>query len=413
MIQVKNAEEGYEKLREEKAIELEDRRRAMESKSATKRHLRELHIERKEALEREEIQRAQKVAELKIRDLERTHKLAKELARRKHIELQESIKNRKAKSAASPVTNEILARINAELVELRKRDKEKEIKGSNLSSPWNFKDDSPAKEQEKKLNYKRDLQNQIIDNRRREREKEEEKHRERKILEEVGVTMHKEDLEAEKKKKDTAALLQAEKEAFLKARQLWKEKRRDVLKQEHDELARIIAEKEAQNKKEAEGKSDTRAAKDALMEAMAKKLMEEERKKREREEICRELYLAEKQDELAKEELRTAIKKKHTARELLQDMARSQKAIAVRRAKENEIDAAFAKYLADERKKQEQKEKLKEKERREKIIQYGNELRDVMTKSKMDSDEMKRKKKCYSESTPEMRKLQEGKTSLF
>ncbi|CAK9794888.1 hypothetical protein ANTPLA_LOCUS155 [Anthophora plagiata] len=83
MIQVKNAEEGYEKLREEKAIELEDRRRAMESKSATKRHLRELHIERKEALEREEIQRAQKVAELKIRDLERTHKLAKELARRK------------------------------------------------------------------------------------------------------------------------------------------------------------------------------------------------------------------------------------------------------------------------------------------------------------------------------------------
>ncbi|CAK9824708.1 hypothetical protein ANTRET_LOCUS2833 [Anthophora retusa] len=412
MIQVKNAEEEYEKLQEEKAIELEDRRRAMESKSATKRHLRELHIERKEALEQEEIQRAQKVAELKIRDLERTHKLAKELARRKHIELQESIKNRKAKSAASPVTNEILAKINAELVELRKRDKEKEIKGSNLSSPWNIKNDL-AKEQEKKLNYKRDLQNQMIDNRRREREKEEEKHRERKILEEVGVAMYKEDLEAEKKKKDTAALLQAEKEAFLKARQFWKEKRREVLKQEHDELARIIAEKEAQHKKEAEGKSDTRAAKDALMEAMAKKLMEEERKKREREEICRELYLAEKQDELVKEELRTAIKKKHTARELLQDMARSQKAIAVRRAKENEIDAAFAKYLADERKKQEQKERLKEKERREKIIQYGNELREAITKSKMASDEMKRKKKCYSESSPEMRKLQEGRTSLF
>ncbi|KOC63643.1 hypothetical protein WH47_00711 [Habropoda laboriosa] len=391
MIQVKNAQENYEKLQEQKAIEIEDRRRAMESRSAKKRHLRELQIERKQA--------------------ERTHRLAKELARRKHIELQESVKNRKAKSAASPVTNEDLLRIKAEFMKLKEQDKE--IKGSKLSSPWNFKDDSAEKEQEKKFSYKRDLQNQMIDNRRRQREKEEEKHRERKILEEVGQTMHKEDLQAEKKKKDTVALLQAEKEAFLKARQFWKEKRREVLKQEHDEIARIVAKKEAQQKKDAEGKSDTRAAKDALMEKMAKKLMDEERKKREREEICRELYLAEKENELANEEVRAAIKKKHTARELLQDMARSQKAIAARKAKEGEIDAAFAKYLADERKRQEEKDRSKEKERREKIIQYGNELRVTITKNRMDSDEKKRKKKCYSESTLETWKSQEGKNSLL
>lgn len=40
--------------------------------------------------------------------------------------------------------------------------------------------------------------------------------------------------------------------------------------------------------------------------------------------------------------------------------------MAERKAKENAIDAAFAKYLADERKKQEEKEGEKEQARREK-----------------------------------------------
>lgn len=98
------------------------------------------------------------------------------------------------------------------------------------------------------------MQNQLINNRRRLREKEEEKHRERKILEEVGEAMLKEDLQAEERKRETATLLQAERTAFLKAREFWKEKRREVLKQEHDEISRTIAKKEAQQRREAEGK---------------------------------------------------------------------------------------------------------------------------------------------------------------
>ena len=41
-------------------------------------------------------------------------------------------------------------------------------------------------------------------------------------------------------------------------------------------------------------------------------------------------------------------------------------AVAERKAKERAIDAAFTKYLADEQKKQEEKERLKERTRREK-----------------------------------------------
>ena len=52
------------------------------------------------------------------------------------------------------------------------------------------------------------------------------------------------------------------------------------------------------------------------------KLMEEERKRVEREEICRKLYLAEKEHERASEAIKEASRKKHTARELLQEMVK-------------------------------------------------------------------------------------------
>ncbi|XP_076758709.1 uncharacterized protein LOC143428023 [Xylocopa sonorina] len=221
----------------------------------------------------------------------------------------------------------------------------------------------------------------------------------------MGETMRREDLEAEKRKRETVALLQAEREAFLKAREFWKEKRREVLKQEHDEITRIILKREALEKREAEGMSDTRAAKDKILEKLMNKLTEEERKRREREELCRELYLAEKENELSKETIKMAMEKKRISKELLKDMARNQRAMAERKAKENAIDAAFAKYLADEQRKQQEKERQKEETRRERVLQYGSELREIITKNRM--QRLKNAKmKCFSESTLDTMKAQ-------
>ncbi|KOX72335.1 hypothetical protein WN51_01433 [Melipona quadrifasciata] len=386
----------FARIKDKKAEEMEERRRLMEKSAEKKRQLRQQHIERKETLEAEKLQRAETATDLKIRQLKRRERLAEELAR--HIELQESFKSRKIKSATSRISDEVLEKMQAELMEKKTQDVQ-----IQTSSPWDISEDLELKQQQKKLSYKRDLQNQLIDNRRRLREKEEEKHRERKIMEEVGETLHEENSEAEKRKRETATLLQAERDAFLKARQFWKEKRREVLKQEHDEIARIIAKREALQKREAEGKIDTQAAKDSMLERMMSKLMEEEHKRVEREEICRGLYLAEKEHERADEAIKEALKKKRTARELLQEMARTQKAVAERKAKEHAIDAAFTKYLADEQKKQEEKERLKEQTRREKVAQYGNELREIIEQNKMrrskGTAQMKRDEK-YRDTSP-------------
>ncbi|KAK1125083.1 hypothetical protein K0M31_006421 [Melipona bicolor] len=59
-----------------------------------------------------------------------------------------------------------------------------------------------------------------------------------------------------------------------------------------------------------------------MLERMMSKLMEEEHKRVKREEICRELYLAEKEHERADEEIKEALEKKRTARELLQEMVK-------------------------------------------------------------------------------------------
>nr|XP_003704751.1 PREDICTED: meiosis-specific nuclear structural protein 1-like [Megachile rotundata] len=416
-------DEYFKRIKEQKEDEMEERRRLLVNKSEIKQRLRERHIKRQEASEMEETQQAKEAAKLKIQQLELTERLAKELSCRKYIEHQEASKARKKKYTSS---NSALENIHDELIKERKQD---EKTHTPSFSGWWFSEDSTVEQQVKKINYRRELQNQLINNRRKLREEAEEKQRERKIMEEVGETLHEEDVRAEKRKREVAALLQAEKEAFLKTRQFWKEKRREVLKQEHDEISRIIAKKEAQRKREAEEKSDTRAAKEAMVEKLSKYLMEEERKRIEREEICRELYLAEKEDELMKKTMQLTIEKKRIAGELLQDMAKHQKAAAEKKAKELEIDAAFVKYLAEERRNLEERKRQETQARRERSIQYRNELKEAMARNreqrakdsiKIDATENlftwgngdeDRKLKCYSESALDALKSQENKNA--
>ncbi|XP_076759085.1 uncharacterized protein LOC143428246 [Xylocopa sonorina] len=158
----------YERVKDEKAAELEERRRAMEKRCEKKRELRKFHVERMEATKAERLQRSKEAADLKLRQLERTERLAEELARRKHIEQQELLKCRKAKYTVPSIPDEALEKIEAELAEGKARDEE--IRSSTMHSPWHFKEDSEMEQQEKKLSYRRDLQNQMIDNRRRLRE---------------------------------------------------------------------------------------------------------------------------------------------------------------------------------------------------------------------------------------------------
>lgn len=73
----------FESIKDQKSLEIEIRRRIIDKTAEKKRHLRQVHIERKQALEAEQLQHAKAAADLKVRQLARTHRLAEELARRK------------------------------------------------------------------------------------------------------------------------------------------------------------------------------------------------------------------------------------------------------------------------------------------------------------------------------------------
>lgn len=73
----------FERIKDQKSLEIEIRRRIIDKTAEKKRHLRQVHIKRKEALEEEQLQRAKAAADLKVRQHDRTHRLAEELARRK------------------------------------------------------------------------------------------------------------------------------------------------------------------------------------------------------------------------------------------------------------------------------------------------------------------------------------------
>ncbi|XP_053975608.1 trichohyalin-like [Hylaeus volcanicus] len=373
-----------ESIQERKAVEMENRRRALFNRSENKQRLRQAHIERKETIEAIKFHQAKKVFDLKMKQSERAHRLAQELSLRKHFELEEFFKRRRTGDAVSSVSSCNAEDMEVKLTERRKQEEE-EGKDSKLNSVWPYTDDFDfvKQERQKKLNYKRELQNQMIDNCRRHREREEEKHRERKLSEDIEKALRVEDLEAEKRKKDTAFLLQFEREAFSKARQIWKNKRREILRREYDDILRMVAKKEVLQKSEFEQKTDTDAKKDAVIKTLAINIKNEEYRKFEREEIYHELYLAEKEDDFSNEALKLTMKKKQTAKQLLQDMARHQKAAAERKAKEDAIDAAFGRYLAEERRKLEEKEKRREQVRREKSMRYGNELREIIRKNRI------------------------------
>ncbi|XP_076295171.1 uncharacterized protein LOC143216203 [Lasioglossum baleicum] len=383
-MQVREDDEELERLKEKKEDEMANRRRMLLKKSDIKQRLRRQHIERRIATEAEELQRAKEAFDLKLRRMERDEKLAEELALRKHHEQQESFRKLKERNTRRIVPDLVIQDLEAKLTEEKRKD------ATRLQSSDTFlrRDEEDLEHLlKKKLNYRRELQNQQINNRRRQRELEEEKHRERKIMEEAGETLHQEEVEAEKQKMEKAALQQAERDAFLKARQIWKSKRKEVLKKEHDEIEKIIAEKETLQKKEAEQKTDTQSGKEAMAQKVGKQILDAEFKKLERERICRDLFLAERDSELANEVIRLALEKKRMAKELMQDMVRSRVIAAERKAKDDAIDAAFARYLVEERRKLEIEERKKEEKRREEILKYGNELRETITKNRLRFEE--------------------------
>lgn len=110
------------------------------------------------------------------------------------------------------------------------------------------------KSKERNFLHRAALQNQIIEKRRVSRESDEARQRERKINEQTIDLVREEDIRNEERKRDIRERLRAEKEATFKARNLWRDMRREAIREENKKIAEIVVEKEVEFKRLTEKK---------------------------------------------------------------------------------------------------------------------------------------------------------------
>ncbi|XP_047351413.1 meiosis-specific nuclear structural protein 1-like [Vespa velutina] len=367
----------------EDQIELE-RERIMK-KGDIVRSIRRLDLNRLEIEEKEKLVSSQKAQDLRNRQIERSFKLAQELARLKNEEARE-LRDLKCKKKLfrSPTA--------CSFVDIQSRLLEEKIKKDSQSidiiRQW-YSDDTMdkmqlAKLEENKLLYRADLQNQIIEKRRILREFDEERQRERKIIEQMIDVIHEEDIRAEERKKEIQTCLQAEKEAIFEARKVWKDIQKAAINEENKKIAEIIVEKEVEHKRQMEKKKDISAMREAMTEKIARKMLDDEIKMKEKEAICNELYLEKKKTKEAEESLRLALEKRLRAKQTLDEMVEYRIAATEKKMKEQCMEINFTRNLYEKQLKLDEEAKQKLEEKRRKNNQYGEDLRKIIINNKVE-----------------------------
>ncbi|KAI4486884.1 hypothetical protein M0802_012254 [Mischocyttarus mexicanus] len=359
-------------------------REKMMKKGDSLRSVRHLHIDRREAEEKERLVRFQEARDLRNRQIERANKLAVELARIKSKESRELRDLNDKKKISRFPTACYNVDIKSRLIEDTIK---KDSQSFEIVKKW-YSDDSLnkiqlAKLEEKKRLYCADLQNQIIEKRRIMRELDEEKQLERKIIEQMIEVINDEDIRKEERRKEIQRCLQAERQAFFDARKCWKEIRKTEIKEENQKIAQVIFKKELEYKKLMEEKSNIDAVKEMTIENIARKMLDQEIKMKEREDICNELYLEKKKIKEANESLRLVSEKQQQAKELLDDVVRSKIANTEKKMEERATEMAFTRDLYEEQLKldEEDKEKLEQKLLKNK--QYAEDLRNIIMNNKI------------------------------
>ncbi|XP_029666152.1 trichohyalin-like isoform X2 [Formica exsecta] len=277
LVDIKTDEDDKRK-KDEKEIQLEMRRAAMVKRCDAKIARRHLQAEQREICEKEKLLHAQKLIDLKQREIEVTNRLAAELSLRKN----EEIKLSREKSFTQSLSDCAMKEARSRLIEKKVNLEESQAKLTKLLHQDETVEKLQQAEQEKKKqNLRTDLQRQIMDNRRRIQEKRnKEKEQDRKMIEQTMQKIQEEDARIKKKKDDNMILLREEMTASLAAKDAWEKKYRKALKDEDERISRTVAEKEARQEKLLNMKTELREIKEAAIDKVAKKLLDNIYKKK-------------------------------------------------------------------------------------------------------------------------------------
>ncbi|XP_048505180.1 meiosis-specific nuclear structural protein 1-like [Athalia rosae] len=307
----------------------------------------------------------------------------------------------------------------AALVQLNEReanrleDKYQEKVANEKKNVWYNNNDFEKKlELDKKyalIKYKNELCDQLINNEMIRQQNDEEYQRERKIIEQVSEILHNDDIKMVQEKLEKIERTKQERDAFFKARDMWKSKEREAILNEFNKNAEIFRLKMIEENNRIQQRKSKVNQRDKGLDEIAKKILDDEVKRNEKQAIIDEIIAEEEKLEADNQMKNLRIKKEIVKRELLQDMERQKSLLKENREKEEKIDAAFAKYLKEQYETELKNDQEKKEERRKKAIEYGKELKKMCVDQRLAYAEeiLQRQKSLHIDTEIENQRLKE------
>lgn len=283
----------------------ERERVAIEDRNKSRNLIRLLQIQRKEQETADQEQNARERDAYRERSLEQEETLARELdeLRRKEIcvvrerqilrESSHELKELETKLRNAYAKRELRAQM-AENEEKRRQEKLRVMETNKALEEARVNEaeyDRYLKQQEinKKHEYMKELQDQMIFKEKMKRCKYEEFLKEKKLIDQVVERIHLEDERALQERWMKMQKTKSEMIAFKEAQEMWKQKQREQIADENKKIQEYMFSKQSDVQAKALEKQRKEQAREEMVDAIAKRLYEEKTKQREREDIQQEL----------------------------------------------------------------------------------------------------------------------------
>ncbi|GLV45297.1 hypothetical protein CBL_05397 [Carabus blaptoides fortunei] len=258
--------------------------------------------------------------------IEQEEKLAKELSRLKREEIKEikmrqqlretsvELRELEAKLRCAYVTKELSAQLaEKEYLKMKQKEDEKlsnELIREALLTNAEAERIEAEEEFKRKVEYKKELQDQMILQYQQKQYMYEEFLKEKKLLDDIIQRIHDEDAREIEEKMYRLQRTKDEIDSFKAAQEIWRQKERQELEEENRRIEEFLREKEIKQRELNMQKNTEDAAKTKVTEELAMRIYVDELKRKEREEIVQDLLeeeLKEKEDQKMKEEFRRQV----------------------------------------------------------------------------------------------------------
>ncbi|KAK5650190.1 hypothetical protein RI129_001219 [Pyrocoelia pectoralis] len=339
------------------------------------------HTKEHIALQKAQVEQEQQlVTEIdEIRKSEVNEKKQRQLLRQNCEELRDLERKLRAAYVAK---HQIAQMAEKEAIRLHEKVREKEC-NTILQSAW-IKDDQNRtmmiqEDIRRKAEYRQELQDQMIAQEKNRRFEYEEFLREKKILDDIVQRIHDENERTIEERMCRMRRTQQEIEAFKAAQEIWKKKQKEELVEENRKIQEYLLSKTAASKERKELEEKIAAAKTKICDDIGRQIYDIQRQRQEREDIICQLIEEEKKEELENKhrtEIENEFRRRVNARiSLTHQMEEHEE----QKRQQAEEEGKYREQLIAEIAKNERLEQLSNEKKRRKMLEVRREVERMMT----------------------------------